>query len=363
MPDVTRSGEPPADWETWLAAAGREAGFCQSGLWARILRGVDEAEPVWLTAQGPGGAPAGRLLCVVQRPFDRALRRRLTVLEALRRASPTVLHWLDGPVVPDPREAAPVIGALLDAAEALARNRGVHRISGSSGPHTGAALADAAVREEFLRRGYRATPWATLLADLSPDEEAMFKAVDHSVRKAVKKCERSGVRVREVQGLDDFTRSYYEPYRAAEEAHGRAVNPPYVAEVSFREDTERRYRYFVAETAEGEVLATLGMYLFNGVATEVASLLTAAAYERKLPAQDLLHWEMFRAAKAAGCHTFDLAGVAPNPANPKEAGIRHFKEKWGGRYVGYETWDKPLGLWRALAPGRAWVARRLRRSH
>lgn len=84
------------------------------------------------------------------------------------------------------------------------------------------------------------------------------------------------------------------------------------------------------------------MYIFNGVATEIASGTMPLAYELKLPAQDLLHWEMMLEAKRLGAHTFDLAGVAPLPRNSKEEGIRRFKEKWGGRYVEYYTYRKGL---------------------
>jgi lipid II:glycine glycyltransferase (peptidoglycan interpeptide bridge formation enzyme) len=86
------------------------------------------------------------------------------------------------------------------------------------------------------------------------------------------------------------------------------------------------------------------MYMFNGVATEIASALSPQAFTQKIPAQDILHWEMLLEAKKAGCHTFDMAGVNPNSSNPKEAGIRRFKEKWGGRYVEYQTFEKQLPL-------------------
>ena len=112
-----------------------------------------------------------------------------------------------------------------------------------------------------------------------------------------------------------------------------------VAERMWREDRDGYYHYYVAESTEGETLATLGMYVFNGVATEVASALSPKAFEHKIPAQDLLHWEMLLEAKRAGCHTFDLAGVDPSVTDHKAAGIRRFKEKWGGRYVEYSRYE------------------------
>ena len=75
------------------------------------------------------------------------------------------------------------------------------------------------------------------------------------------------------------------------------------------------------------------MYIFNGVVTEITSATMTIAYELKITTQDLIHWEMMLEDKRMSCHTFDLAGVDPNPAQgSKEEGIRRFKEKRGGRY-------------------------------
>lgn len=358
----TLKGKSPEGWDRLLAAAGREAGFCQSETWARILNGVTEAEPIFLLARHPTGELAGQLLCFVQKPFNRAQRRPLRRVEAAVRLTPTVLHWLDGPIVYQDSERAATVAALLDAVDTLAREHCVDSVSGSMSAATSQMVRDSAVKAEFLRRGYSGNSWATLLVDLNPSEEMLWRSMDHSVRKGVKKCERLGVRVREIERLEDFIRLFVGPYRATEEAYGRAVNPAYFAEVTFREDDAGYYRNFVAQSVDGTVLATLGMYLFNGVATEVASALTPAAYRAKLPAQDILHWEMFRYAKAAGCVIFNLAGVSPHPRNEKEAGIRRFKEKWGGRYLEYDIFGKQLGRWRSIAPVRAMAAKLFGRS-
>jgi lipid II:glycine glycyltransferase (peptidoglycan interpeptide bridge formation enzyme) len=101
----------------------------------------------------------------------------------------------------------------------------------------------------------------------------------------------------------------------------------------------------VVENGDKDILACLGMYVFNSVATENASSLSPLAYQNKIPAQDLLHWEMMLEAKRMGCHTFDMAGVNPNPQTPKESGIRRFKEKWGGKYVEYNIYHKDMMPW------------------
>lgn len=358
---IVESCDPLPYWEESLRKAGVEAGFCQSETWARILRGVTAAKSFFLEARRPDGELAGQLLCFVQKPFSRARRRPLQAMEAVARFAPTALHWLDGPVFHGEGDHGTTVAALLDAVGALVREHCVDTVSGSMSAATSQIVRDSAVRAEFIRRGYSANSWATLLVDLTSSEEVLWRSIDHSVRKGIKKCERLGLRVREIGGLEDFMRSFYQPYRSTEEAYGRAVNPSYFSEVTLREDHDRYYRHFVAENLDGTVLATLGMYLFNGVATEVASALTPVAYRQKLPAQDILHWELFRSAKAAGCQIFNLAGVSPNPQNEKEVGIRRFKEKWGGRYVEYDKFEKHGSRWKFLASMKNLATRVLHR--
>ena len=90
------------------------------------------------------------------------------------------------------------------------------------------------------------------------------------------------------------------------------------------------YHFFVVKDKNHNILAVLAMYVYNGTATEIASALAPLSFEKKIPAQDLLHWEMMKVAKKLGCHTFDLAGFNPCPRTKKEEGIAKFKGKWGG---------------------------------
>jgi hypothetical protein len=99
------------------------------------------------------------------------------------------------------------------------------------------------------------------------------------------------------------------------------------------------YTWFVALDESGDPVGTLGTYRHAGVATEVMS---ARDPGFALPSQDLLHWEVIRHHRDAGDQLFDLAGFAPEPADPKEAGIRRFKEKWGGRVVPAPRYDLAL---------------------
>jgi lipid II:glycine glycyltransferase (peptidoglycan interpeptide bridge formation enzyme) len=191
----------------------------------------------------------------------------------------------------------------------------------------------------FAQRGFLSSRWGTFLTDLTRDETSLWASIDHSGRKCVKKARTMGATVVRMNSFEDYVTRFYGPYCAVEIAAGRSPNPVSVSEAMWREDTERYYRYYIVASAEGETLATLGMYLFNSVATETASALTPLAYSQKIPAQDLLHWELMLEAKRSGCHTFDLAGVSPDPTDAKSEGIRRFKQKWGGVYSEYSRFE------------------------
>jgi hypothetical protein len=351
MQVVCYEGQPPDGWDERLYAARAEAGLCQSTYWARVIHRLDRATPLFLEVHHDGEVAAS-LMLFRKEPWDRrAMRRKRGLGEFLSGVWRGWLEWLDGPVLHAGEEVKieRALAALLVWVDEYAGKGRLSRIS-SAFAHTSRWAAQDGVAALFAGRGYTTSRWATYLVDLEPEEDRLWYNLDKAARKSVKKARSLGVQVRPISSLEALQASFYAPYCAIEAAAGRGVPPLSAFEVSWGEDREGYYRYYVAESAAGEILATLGMYIFNGVAVEIASSLSPQAFEQKIPAQDLLHWEMFLEARRASCHTFDLAGINPDPADPREAGIRRFKKKWGGRYVEYNRFGKAMG------PGRAWQA-------
>ena len=202
--------------------------------------------------------------------------------------------------------------------------------------------ADPRILNIFERFGYTKKIWGTYLVDLTRDEDKLWMNLDHSARKSLKQMEGRGVIVKKVNGSREFIEKFIIPYNRMEKEFGRAEIPLWFAKkVNTSGDQDKYYHYFYAELG-GNIEAVLGMYVYNGYATEIMSATSKLTYEKKIYAQDLIHWAMFRYAKSIGCHTFDLAGVNPNPANAKEAGIKRFKKKWGGRYIEYPIFEKEM---------------------
>lgn len=183
---------------------------------------------------------------------------------------------------------------------------------------------------------YEKRKWATLIVDLG--QEDLWNSISAAARKSINKAKREEVTVRKITSFEEYIDSYIRNYNSF---NGRETIDADIeqSQVVWEQDVDQYYKYYVA-LKDNQVIGVLGMYIFNGVATEIMSALSPEAFERKLPAQDLLHWEMFMEARELGCHSFDLAGINPDPKTPKEAGIRRFKEKWNGSYIEYYNYSK-----------------------
>jgi lipid II:glycine glycyltransferase (peptidoglycan interpeptide bridge formation enzyme) len=311
------------EWAAWLSGQGLQAGFGQSPTWAR-LRGISQGAKAYLIGVKENGRRvAGALLlhCKPQ-PRDHFM---------LRASKIGVVECLGGPVLPV--DATPEqLAELLDRIEALVIQLRASHLSFVARPP--AAIWSDRLSEVFAARGYRQTSVCTSLIDLTPDMDAMFAGFDPAARKGVRKCEKRGLLITECKDWTSYYTEFLLPFYSS---------VGHEALTSRGEETERMiwdeqarsglYRFFVARTEGGPVLATLGTHTFNGLATEIASGRTQEGLKSDLPAQDLLHWHAFGVHKSAGDLMFDMAGFSATPSSPKEAGIKRFKEKWGGRTV------------------------------
>jgi lipid II:glycine glycyltransferase (peptidoglycan interpeptide bridge formation enzyme) len=93
----------------------------------------------------------------------------------------------------------------------------------------------------------------------------------------------------------------------------------------------------------GRPLATAIIHDYNGVATYTFA---ASSYEaRKTAVGNALVYQAMKNAKARGCHSFDLYGIAGPKARPDDPwlGFTFFKQAYGGQEVALGgTWDIPL---------------------
>jgi hypothetical protein len=349
---IVETAEPPDRWDENLSRTGKEGSFLQTAFWGGLIALLDQAKPIYLQAW-EGTEYLASLLVLHKIPFSRARGQRIRRLRNILLG--TSHGWLDfsgGPVFYVPESAEKLLPLFLGWIDDYMKKKRIGYTETRGFATTSRFAHDPRMAEIFGSFGYRKDSWGTYLVDLSGNEEKIWRRLEPASRKAIKKAQRENVTIERISTFDEFLSRYYEPYVSTLDQKEKKL-PRDVLEKSWNyPHASTYYRYYAAMGPERRVLGVLGMFIFGGVATEIMSGLMAEAFQKKFPAQDLLHWEMFLDAKRCGCETFDLAGINPNPETHKEQGIRRFKEKWGGHYLEYDRYRKGGHghVFKALAP-------------
>lgn len=232
-------------------------------------------------------------------------------------------RWFDQPVLYDANVGLDAYIALLDTMESFCKSSG---LAVSSSPLPASIM-------NSLPAGWLRSEWATIVVDLRKNEEDLWRDLKKTARKAVRRARDDGIRVRKIESLDEL-RSYSEFASRCAARYGKKV---YLVDFELSWDQLKPhaiYETFVAEM-DSEPIAGLSVWGYNGIISEFGSFQSELSYSQKLYGADLIKWEVILWAAKQGCRYYDLAGVSPHPKTEKEAGIRQFKEKWGGEYRPY----------------------------
>jgi CelD/BcsL family acetyltransferase involved in cellulose biosynthesis len=178
----------------------------------------------------------------------------------------------------------------------------------------------------------------TLLLDIEPSAEAMWKKMDSRGRNMVRKAERAGVVVRRCEGTDDEVSRYYRMLEGTfAKSSRRPAHPQGFYRALVRGLVPADRLLFVAAEAGGRVLAmavfvhdTEEMCFLSGT-----SLPDVAAYAPN----NLLQWYAIRFAVERGLRVYDLGGTGT-------AAVERFKRSVGARPHRYAKL-----VWRSRALG------------
>lgn len=190
-------------------------------------------------------------------------------------------------------------------------------------------------------------PHHTAIVDLAQDEDALLATMHPKTRYNIRLAQKHGVSVR-LGGGADFSRAW--PMFAATarrdgfalhgERHYGTMLSTLAGPLAQRERPTAQL--LLAEHA-GDALAALILLRFGGTATYLHGASSDA--KRNLMAPYALHWEAMRMAKAAGCGSYDLWGVAPEGVGQAHpwAGITRFKMGFGPARLNMPgAWELPL---------------------
>jgi len=305
-------------WEA-LTRANQSSGFMQSLDWAQFKRqqGVPSIHMgVFAGDQLIGGA---------------------IFYTSMKRNGAGIIVAPEGPVLPwqDQSLSTESLGLLIDAAQALAPDLGVMtmRIEPRLPPPVIPAL------REFGRAPVDLVPRDTLYINLSLTEEEILAGMKAKGRYNIKLAQRSAVEVVEDSGPDCVDR-FYAIMAEAGSRDEFAVEP--------RQFFDRLHsvlvpaghaRFFFAQH-EGDTLGTIllitygnrGTYLYGGITNQKRNIMAGYA----------LQWAAMKAAKEAGCTTYDFYGFDPFRApGHRYARFSQFKSQFGGnvmRFIGAQDY-------------------------
>ncbi len=337
LPVVTLH-QPDADWWDELVRRAPGGTLFQTTHWADYVADYLGWEPTYLLAQDSGGQPAGMLL-MFRKSLAHSLVFETPVYSAARpflRFVRPVYSWLYGPLNVGMLRPEMVTQSILEEVAAIARGSRAVGLVDVRLPIHGIAPAEPLTPE--VGSPLRVRRQATLLLDLQAPEETLWRRLKPAARKNVRRVQEQGVEVRRLADESELA-EYHELFTRCRRALKLHAN-----EFAFWEKLWKHLRpagcleIFTARH-EGRLVAGLGIWAFNGVIYEFAAIQTPEAHEARTYANDLLKWEVIRWGHASGQRIYDLVGVAREPSTPSEAGIRQFKEKWGGELVEFDEFD------------------------
>jgi lipid II:glycine glycyltransferase (peptidoglycan interpeptide bridge formation enzyme) len=305
----------PERWQAWdlFLQEKPEAGFMQSSWWARFRAPIGFGHFGLTLKDGDeivGGALVARCAFAPGQCF---------------------YYVQDGPVLPaDAADAAQVFEAFM---ERVQRQR-------EYDPDT---VSHLRIEPRWTRlpgfvRGFQPVdseddqftePRRTLCVDLEADDEALLGQMKPKGRYNIRLARRQGVAVVEdssEQGLADFVRIQ----RRTALRQGMDTKPPsYFKALLVAAAPLQQAALYFAEFA-GRRIATALVIRFGRRATYFFG--GSLALYRHVMAPYLLHFEIMRSARGAGCDCYDLWGIAPadEPQHPWQD-ISVFKRKFGGR--------------------------------
>ena len=204
-----------------------------------------------------------------------------------------------------------------------------------------------------FRRSPSLNPASTILLDLQPTEDELFKALHEKTRYNVRVAERRGVRCRVAQTEQDVDAfldlmdetaardGFVQRSRKYLRATYDALHPLNLVKIRLAEFS-------------GKVLAANLEVAYGDTVTYLYG--ASSSSERNVMAPYLLHWQAIQEAKLLGFTRYDFWGANPESKagfyyKPSWEGITRFKRGWGGRQVDFVgTWNLPFnGLFYRLA--------------
>lgn len=165
-------------------------------------------------------------------------------------------------------------------------------------------------RDTLATLGFRASPFsnqplATIVVDITPDDETILRSMRDSTRRKISSAERKGVIVR--RGDSSDLGAFYDLMRETAQRTGATLRSREYYENEFRVLGDGDQAILLFADHDGHTMAAHITYAHGNHA---AFFHQASSNARSnLNPNSLLVWEQIKWAKSRGCQTYDLWGI------------------------------------------------------
>ncbi|MBO21307.1 MAG: hypothetical protein CMM26_02840 [Rhodospirillaceae bacterium] len=231
-----------------------------------------------------------------------------------------------------PRQRTRVEKALREGLSTMAAREGAYRVELAMAPLAPARLSGNGVNPLVMLGCREASTQSWILRLADRDEDALWRNLEHRVRKTVNKAERGGVTVRDIAHRDfgDFLRLH----RATSARNELPAKPEaYFGKIFGDFIPQGLASGFCAVAPDGRVIA---IHIF-AVYKKAALYWVVASDKEALHsgANDLVQWHAIRSFAANGLLHYECGEAFPGAPDGKHRRISDFKKGFGGDLAPY----------------------------
>ena len=192
-----------------------------------------------------------------------------------------------------------------------------------------------------VRSAMHVTADRTVELDITDSDEELLAGMRKNTRSAIRKSQKLGIRT-EVSRDPNTIKEFYEQQRLVAERHKFVPFSYQFLFEQFKTFAQHDQAILVSAYQGEQLLATAFVLLYHRQAVYHYGISTAE--NGKLPGAYAVQWRVIAEAKAHGCTSYNLWGVAPPGMSAHRfVGVSLFKRGFGGQEIQYlEAHDIPL---------------------
>ena len=178
----------------------------------------------------------------------------------------------------------------------------------------------------FIENGYVCRPWKSTIINITQEKVAV-KISNYNTRREIKEINKLKVFISEIKNYDEY--KVYIDYFFKTDGHDSYPNKKKYYDIKTWQNLKLKHNFFILKINNSPfAIFCVRVYLDRAYWCMVGRI---KEFKHSLHAFSIDY--LYKYLKNKNIHLFDIAGYNPYPKNKKEAGIKHFKEKFDGNKI------------------------------